>query len=312
MSAAAAAQIGRRRASPKPQASATPARTPGQRRARGRRPAARSRERKLDPARGRRYWRAHERSRGSGRSGRRQRRGSQTIWPVTGHDWHRHDWHRLGTIGTDLAADGNGDGERRRRRRGRRGGRRNRRGREGEAAPFDSEQESDERESPLLAARRRRAGARIGGTGRPLPTTGKPLPPAIRHLYSDLAVAQRGRGRRQGADPSSFEPLRQSRTAGGAGRTDRCGRVPREDATGAATPLDRPRAGTHGLARGGPYPACGGHIVPAPRAGGVELCRERGQRSSAPFGLVEQAGARQGLSAAARGHARIVARPGRS
>ncbi len=49
--------------------------------------------------------------------------------------------------GNDLAADGNGDGERRRRRRGRRGGRRNRRGREGEAAPFDSEHES---ESPLL------------------------------------------------------------------------------------------------------------------------------------------------------------------
>jgi ribonuclease E len=44
---------------------------------------------------------------------------------------------------TDMIGSGNGDGERRRRRRGRRGGRRNRRGREGEAAPFDSQRESE-------------------------------------------------------------------------------------------------------------------------------------------------------------------------
>ena len=99
----------------------------------------------------------------------------------------------------------------------------------------------------VAAARRRRVGARIGGRGVRSRRRASRCP-AIRHLYTDLPVAQRGGGQRQGASAAASSHCARAATAGGTGGADCCGRACRGDAAGTATPLDRPRAGPHGLA----------------------------------------------------------------
>ena len=163
-----------------------------------------------------------------------------------------------GGAAADLPAESNGDAERRRRRRGRRGGRRNRRGREGEG--FAAE--------PAVEPELARAVSDFDSEPAPASDPAEPLtepqtavppqaeaePPPAQATQFDAGAAE---------PPVSEPPRRRSTVREPAPRLAAGRRAP-------ASTLLHP-AGVDG------------------RTGADQPGREREQRSSAPFGLVEQA-----------------------